>query len=136
MSTSAVALAEARKTAAESAPVSFTADTATKTALSERTIQQSIHRAENIAPEVRDPIRDIPEIADKGVELDALAKMSPERQATVVAMVESGDAANIRAAAAYKLPTDAAGATTQKGPKPNPRTTEPPFPVRALKVPS
>jgi len=88
------------KTAAESASVSFTADTATKTGLSERTIQQSIHRAEHIAPEVRDAIRDMPEIANKGVELDALAQMSPDRQATAVATVKSGDAPNIRAVAA------------------------------------
>jgi ParB family transcriptional regulator, chromosome partitioning protein len=72
------------KTAAESASVSFTADTAIKTGLSARTIQQSIHRAENIVPEVRDAIRDISQIADSGAELDALAKMSPERQAAVV----------------------------------------------------
>jgi hypothetical protein len=75
---------------------------------------------------VRDAIRDIPEIADKGVELDALAKMSPERQATAVAMVDSGDAENIRAAATYKLLTDEAEAAVQKEPKPNLPATEPP----------
>jgi ParB family transcriptional regulator, chromosome partitioning protein len=90
------------KTTAESAPVSFTRDTAIRTGLSERTIQQSIHRAEHIVPEVRDAVRNIPEIADKGVELDALAKMSPQHQAAVVARVKSGDAPNIRAAAASR----------------------------------
>jgi ParB family transcriptional regulator, chromosome partitioning protein len=113
------------RTTAESASVSFTADTATKTGLSARTIQQSIHRAENIAPKVRDAIRDISKIADSGVELDALAKMSPERQAAVVGRVESGDAASIRAAAAYKPLTDKPEEGVQEEPKPNRLTTEP-----------
>jgi ParB family chromosome partitioning protein len=114
------------KTDAESAFVSFTTDTATKTGLSVRTIQQSVHRAENISPEVRDAICDIPEIADRGVELDALAKMSPEHQARVVAMVESGHAANIRSAAAHKLAADRAEAAVQEEPTPKPPTSEPP----------
>jgi ParB-like chromosome segregation protein Spo0J len=76
---------------------SFTADTASKTGLDERAIRRSIHRSEHISPEVRDAIRDMPEIADKGVELDALAKMSPERQAAAVATVKSGAAPNVRA---------------------------------------
>jgi len=86
------------KTAAESASVSFTADTATKTGLSERTIQQSIYRAEHIAPEVRDVIRDMPQIADKGVELDQLARATPEQQATAVSAVKRGEAPDVRAA--------------------------------------
>jgi hypothetical protein len=114
------------KTAAESAPVSFTADTASKTTFSERTIQQSIHRAEHIAPKVRDAIRDIPKIADKGVELDALAKLSPERQAAVVAMVASGDAPDILAAVASTPGTDEAEAAARKELTPNPATAEAP----------
>jgi ParB family chromosome partitioning protein len=102
------------KTTAESAPVSFTADTAGKTGLSERTIQQSIYRAANIAPEVRDKIRSIPEIADKGVELDALAKTPPEQQAAVVAAVRSGHAPSVRAAAKTARPTGRAALDTDK----------------------
>jgi sugar diacid utilization regulator len=52
---------------------SFVADTAEKTGLHENTIRTSIRRAENITAEVRDAIRDMPEIANSGVELDALA---------------------------------------------------------------
>jgi ParB-like chromosome segregation protein Spo0J len=120
------------KTVAESAPVSFTADTATKTGLSERTIQQSIRRAENIVPQVRDVIRDMPEIADKGVELDALAKVPPERQAAVVATVKSGDAPNVRAAEAPRARIEKAKAALQKEAKPNPPTVQPsPVPMTA-----
>lgn len=61
-----------------SANFSFASDTATKTGMSERAIQLSIHRADAIAPSVKDAIRDTP-IADKGVDLDALAKM-PEAE--------------------------------------------------------
>jgi hypothetical protein len=93
---------------------SFTADTASKTGLDERTIRRSIHRAEHIAPEVRDTIRDMPEIAAKGVELDALAKMSPERQTAVVDMVACGHAPNVRAAAASQLHTAEAEAAEGK----------------------
>jgi hypothetical protein len=69
-----------------------------------RTARQSIYRVENIVSAVRNAIRDILEIANKGVELDAVAKMAPARQATAVAMVTVGIAANIRAAPGYKLP--------------------------------
>jgi ParB family chromosome partitioning protein len=82
------------------AVASFAADTAAKTGLSERSIERAVHRAENIAPEIREEIRQMPDIADKGVELDALAKTPPEEQAAVVAAVKSGDAPNVRAAVA------------------------------------
>lgn len=120
------------KTTAESAPVSFTHDTASRTGLSERAIQQSIHRAEQIAPEVRDAIRDMREIADKGVELDALAKMSPDRQATAVATVKSGDAPNIRAASAPR--NDEVEPAARKEMTSNTATVEPPArPTKAQK---
>lgn len=80
------------------AVASFAADTAAKTGLSERSIERAVYRANQIAPEVRDEIRQMPEIADKGVELDALAKAPPEQQAALVAAVKSGDAPNVRAA--------------------------------------
>jgi len=74
---------------------SFVADTAAKTGLSERSIRRDVQRTGNIAPEVRDEIRATP-IADKGVELDALARLTPEKQTEAVAAVKSGDAKNIR----------------------------------------
>jgi ParB family transcriptional regulator, chromosome partitioning protein len=60
--------------------------------------QRSVRRAERIVPEVRDEIRDMPEIADSGVELDALAKTPPEQQAAVVAAVKTGKAKTVREA--------------------------------------
>jgi len=68
----------------------------------------------------------MPEIADKGVELDALAKMSPERQAAVVAIVAGGDAPSIRTAVAFTPRTDEAEAAVKKEPKPTPPSTVPP----------
>jgi hypothetical protein len=45
---------------------------------------------------VRDRIRENPEIADSGVELDALAAMPEPEQRRAVALVEAGQAAGIR----------------------------------------
>ena len=46
--------------------------------MSERSVRESVHRAEAISPEVKEAIADMPEIADKGVELDALAAMESD----------------------------------------------------------
>jgi ParB/RepB/Spo0J family partition protein len=81
------------------AAASFTTDTAARTGMSERAIQRSIHRAEHIAPEIKDEIRGTP-IADNGVELDALASATPEKQAVAVEAVKSGEAPNVRDALA------------------------------------
>jgi ParB family chromosome partitioning protein len=78
--------------------LSFCQDTAEKTGLDRRTVERSVHRAEAIAPEVKDAIRDIPEIADKGAELDALAAVAPEEQKAAVEAVRSGQARNVREA--------------------------------------
>jgi len=78
---------------------SFVDDTAEKAGMSARDVQRSIHRAEAIDPSVKDTIRDMPEIADKGIELDALAAIEPEQQPAVVEAVRSGKAPNVRAAA-------------------------------------
>src|SRR5262249_38948078 len=55
----------------------FVEDTATKTGIAERTIRREVRRAEKIEPDIRDAIRGTP-IAESGVELDALASMSPK----------------------------------------------------------
>ena len=47
---------------------------------------------------MRDALRDMPEIADNGVELDALAALSAEQQAATVVAVKSGRAPSVRAA--------------------------------------
>lgn len=78
---------------------SFVEDAASKLDSSERDIRRAVHRAEHIAPEVKDAIRDTP-IADTGVELDALAKMPEAEQAKAVEMVKSGEVKTVREAAA------------------------------------
>lgn len=78
--------------------LSFVKDTAEKTGMSERAIRQSIERAKTIDDSVKETIRDIPEIADKGVELDALAAVEPEDQKAAVEAVKSGKARNVREA--------------------------------------
>jgi len=74
----------------------FVRDTAAKTGLSERTIERAVSRAEKIAPEIRDEISEMPGIADRGVELDALAKLSHSEQAAAVSAVKSGEAKSVR----------------------------------------
>ena len=49
---------------------------------------------------MREALRDIPEIADNGVELDALAALSAEQQAAAVGAVQNGGAPSVRAAIA------------------------------------
>src|SRR5204863_9037507 len=77
---------------------SFADDTADKTGVTDRAIRQSIRRVVKIDEKVRDRIRDIADIADSGVELDALAQMEPREQRKAVSLVESGKAAGIREA--------------------------------------
>lgn len=87
----------------ESKKKRFTQDTKEKTALSERTVQRAISRAEKIAPDVQETIADHP-IADSGVDLDALAKLEPEKQLKVVEEVMNGKAKDIRHA--YRIVRD------------------------------
>ena len=75
---------------------SFASDTADKAGVTERAIRQSIRRVRKIDEKVRDRVRALPEIADSGVELDALADMEPQQQKKAVALVESGQALGIR----------------------------------------
>jgi ParB family chromosome partitioning protein len=79
-------------------PPCFIDDTAEKTGMSRAAVAQAVHRAEAIDPEVKDAIRDTPEIADKGVELDALAAVEPEEQKAAVEAVKSGKARTVREA--------------------------------------
>lgn len=75
---------------------SFADDTAEKIGVTDRAIRQSIRRATKIDEKVRDRVRELPEIADSGVELDALAALDPQQQRKAVALVESGQAVGIR----------------------------------------
>ena len=64
-------------------PTGFTSDAVASTGKSQRSVQQAIHRAENIAPDVMEAVQGT--TLDRGVELDALAKMEPEEQRGAVA---------------------------------------------------
>jgi hypothetical protein len=46
--------------------------------------RRAVHRVHRIAPAVREALRDMPEIADNGAELDALAALPAEPQAAAV----------------------------------------------------
>jgi hypothetical protein len=61
---------------------------------------RAVQRVDRISPAVREVLREIPEIADNGVELDALAALPAEQQAAAVAVVQNGGAPSIRAAIA------------------------------------
>jgi ParB family chromosome partitioning protein len=58
----------------------FADDTANNTGIAARTIRRAVRRANEIDRTVRDWIRDKPEIADSGVELDTLATMPAAEQ--------------------------------------------------------
>jgi len=66
--------------------------------MSERDVRRAVERAEAIDPDVKEAIRDMPAIANKGVELDALAAVEPEEQKAAVEAVKSGKARNVREA--------------------------------------
>jgi ParB-like nuclease domain len=62
--------------------------------------RRAVHRVHRIGGAVREALRDMPEIADNGAELDALAALPAEQQAAAVAAVKSGGAPNVRVAIA------------------------------------
>ena len=73
---------------AESA-VTFNKDTATKTGLSERVVRQDIQIANDIAPAVKDIIRDT-DLADRKTDLLSISRLSPDRQMQVAQKILSG----------------------------------------------
>ena len=78
--------------------ISFVQNTSEKTGKTERSIQQSVRRANNISPGVRDQIRGIDAIADNASELDALAALKEPEQTAAVQAVMNGEARSIREA--------------------------------------
>lgn len=64
--------------------------------ITQRQAQRALNRTKHIAPEVQDEISNMPEIADSGVELDALANAQPDKQTAAVFAVKSGDAKTVR----------------------------------------
>ena len=99
---------EARETAGTNCPTSlsdgraagpqhaegFASETAAATGRSKRDINRAIARAENIESDVMEAVQGT--VLDKGVELDALAKMEPDEQRAAVAAVESGETDTVR----------------------------------------
>lgn len=82
---------------------SFADDASEKTGKTARSIQKSVRRAERIDADVRDAIRET-DIADSGVELDALAGASADNQRKIVKLIESGEAKTVREAKAALKP--------------------------------
>ena len=77
--------------------------------------QRAVHRVQRIGGAVREALRDMPEIADNGAELDALAALPAEQQAAAVAAVKSGGAPNVRGAIATTAqPTGRAAANADR----------------------
>lgn len=74
---------------------SFSADTATKLGVTERTVQIAVRRAEKICGKAKELIRGT-ETEDSGVELDALAAMTPDNQVRAAKLVSEGKAESIR----------------------------------------
>ena len=73
----------------------FAADTAKKTSQSKASTNKAIARNEKIAPDVQKQIAGT-DIEDSGVQLDALAKVSPDEQRKAVKAVNLGHAEDVR----------------------------------------
>jgi ParB family chromosome partitioning protein len=86
----------------------FAEDAAAKTGLTDRHIRRSMARVRKIDDRVRDRVRVLPEIADSGVELDALAEMEVAEQRRALVLVERGEGAGIRDARRLMRPAAAA----------------------------
>lgn len=79
----------------------FTADTAEKMGISERTVERDVALAESLPEEVRDAVRDTP-VADNKSELKKLAALPPKEQAKAARAIESGKAETVKEATAGK----------------------------------
>ena len=101
----------------------FAAETAEKTGLTKRKINQALRRAECIAPAVFDEIKGTA-IANSGVELDALMRARDEQmQMDAVKMVKAGKVATVREAIDNLRDTFSRSLETPAAPaprKPNP----------------
>jgi ParB family chromosome partitioning protein len=76
--------------------------------------QRAVKRTENIAPDVRQQIHEkLPGVANSGVELDALARMSVDRQREAVNLVQDGVPKTVRQALGRMM-------TAQEKPAPTP----------------
>lgn len=80
----------------------FTADAAEKTGIAERVIQRDATRGERIAE--LDKV--VGTSLDKGVELDALARLDEDEQRTLIRKAAAGESISARSLAAVKNPND------------------------------
>lgn len=85
------------KTGADSAPVSFTKDTAKKTGIAPRTIQENTQIAKNIPTALDEKIATTP-IADSKTDLLELAKAPQEQQEAIIEKVAKKKAKNVKEA--------------------------------------
>jgi ParB family chromosome partitioning protein len=82
----------------------FASDVSTSTGKSKQDVNRAISRGTKIAPDVLADVQGTE--MDKGVELDALAKMEPDEQRNVVSLVKSGEAKSIRDASPVSPPRE------------------------------
>jgi hypothetical protein len=75
--------------------VQFVKDTAKATGRSVASVKKDKARGEKIAPDVKKEIEGTP-VADSGVQLDALAKATPDQQREAVKAVSLGNAKDVR----------------------------------------
>jgi len=95
------------KTSAESAPVSFVSDTASKTGMSKRSVQVGIQIAEKLTPEAKATISKTP-AADNQSELLKLSKQPAEKQQSIARQIAKGIVSKVCEAEGYVgLPTPA-----------------------------
>jgi hypothetical protein len=84
--------------------VQFASATVDATGLSKRDVNRSLSRAEELGP-------DLDRIAgtslDKGVELDALAKLAPEERAPIIDRAAAGEVVSARSLSDYSISIDA-----------------------------
>ena len=80
---------EAKNQVAESATWSFNKDTAAKTGISERAVRVNFQIANDIAPAVKDIIRDT-DLADRKTDLLSISRLSPDHQMQVAQKILSG----------------------------------------------
>jgi ParB family chromosome partitioning protein len=95
-----------QKTTADSATVSFAADTASKTGASERTVREDVQIAESIPEDVRDALRDTP-LADSKTDLLDIARLPEEAQREVVQTADLTSKTSVREAVCRRRPTPA-----------------------------
>ena len=73
----------------------FSVETADKTSVSTRTVQQEVQIAQNLSAQVKEIIRQTP-VADSKTDLVRLARMDPERQLAVAERIAAGSARSVK----------------------------------------